>query len=100
MTKENTLLLAEHDAQLNESCWADCHWALGKVCSSMWVQFHTCGVIKGELVMLVSISSLSDGNLAHETMLCGAVCVHVCVSVCLVTLEAISRIQSHLTAGL
>lgn len=62
-------------------------------------ELHTWGVIKGELVMLLSISLLSDGNLAHETMLCGRMCVHVCVSVCLVTLEAISQIQSHLTVG-
>lgn len=63
-------------------------------------EFHTWGVIKGELVMLLSISFLFDGNLAHEMMPCGTMYVHVCVSVCLVALEAISQIQSYLTARL
>lgn len=50
--------------------------------------------------MLLFLAFLSDGNLAHEIMLCARKCVRVCVSVRLVTLEAISQIQSHLTAGL
>ena len=53
---------------------------------------HTWSVSKGELAMLLSLGFLSDGNLAHEIMLCARMCVHVCVSVHLVTLEAISQI--------
>lgn len=62
--------------------------------------FHTWGVSKGELAKMLSLGFLSNGNLAPELMLCAGICVHVCVSVCLVTLGAISQIQTHLTVGL
>lgn len=62
--------------------------------------FHTWSASKGELATLLSLGFLSNGNLAHETMLCAGMCVYVCVSVHPVTLENISQIKSHLTAGL